>query len=88
MNIFTHIYNIKSTITILYLFSVSGSGIKKKKERLNKLMPREKSWTLKMKMYKTMVSLIFISRKYFIKSFGFNKKVYDSVLCIGVTSNI
>ena len=43
MNLFTHIYNIKSTITILYLFSIRGSGIKQKKERLNKLMPREKS---------------------------------------------
>ena len=62
MNLFTHIYNIKSTITILYLFSICGGGIKQKKERLNKLMPREKSWTLKMKMYKTMVSLIFIQK--------------------------
>ena len=32
MNLFTHIYNIKSTITILYLFSISGSGIKKKRK--------------------------------------------------------
>ena len=42
-------------------------------------MPKERSWTWKMKIQETMVPLIFTFKKSFIKPFGFKKKVYGSV---------
>ena len=85
MNLFTHIYNIKSTITILYLFSISGSGIKKKKRKIKQTNAQRKKLNLKNENVQNNGFIDLYSKKYFIKSFGFNKKVYDSVLCIGVT---
>ena len=51
-------------------------------------MPKERSWTWKMKMYKAMVSLIFTLKKSSIKPFSFEKKVYGSVQYVSVTWNI